>query len=68
MVVPASVLERRAKGSLKMPIKPPQDKFDLTAVAALVHADAPTLRPLLPAAPCNGYWHGKPGMDLVLTA
>ena len=31
-----------------MPIKPPQDKFDLTAVAALVHADAPTLRPLLP--------------------
>ncbi len=31
-----------------MPIKPLQDKFDLTAVAALAHADAPTLRPLLP--------------------
>ena len=30
-----------------MPIKPSQDKFDLTAVAALAHADAPTLRPLL---------------------
>ena len=30
-----------------MPIKPLQDKFDLTAVAALAHADAPTLRPLL---------------------
>ena len=21
--------------------------------------------PLMPAAPCNGYWHGKPGLELV---
>lgn len=24
------------------------------------------LQPLMPAAPCNGYWHGKPGLDLLL--
>ncbi|GAA3981344.1 U32 family peptidase [Comamonas faecalis] len=23
------------------------------------------LRPLMPAEPCNGYWHGRPGMELV---
>lgn len=23
------------------------------------------LRTLMPAAPCNGYWHGQPGLDLV---
>lgn len=22
------------------------------------------LRPLMPAAPCNGYWYGKPGLEL----
>jgi collagenase-like PrtC family protease len=24
---------------------------------------AQALSPLLPAAPCNGYWHGRPGID-----
>ncbi len=24
-----------------------------------------TLRPFMPEEPCNGYWHGKPGLDLV---
>lgn len=29
-------------------------------------ADAlPQIEPLMPAAPCNGYWHGKPGLELV---
>ena len=23
------------------------------------------MRALMPAAPCNGYWHGKPGLDLI---
>lgn len=23
------------------------------------------MRPLMPEAPCNGYWHGKPGLELV---
>ena len=23
------------------------------------------LRPFLPGAPCNGYWHGRPGLELV---
>lgn len=26
------------------------------------------MRPLMPEAPCNGYWHGKPGLDLVQPA
>lgn len=26
------------------------------------------MRPLMPEAPCNGYWHGKPGLDLVAPA
>ena len=55
----------------------PQSQHMDQVVAAFDHARregraAPgaldALRPLLPAAPCNGYWHGKPGMDLVLTA
>lgn len=24
------------------------------------------LAPRMPAAPCNGYWHGRPGLDMVL--
>src|SRR5690606_41254439 len=30
-----------------------------------VHA---ALVPRMPAAPCNGYWHGRPGLDMILTA
>jgi collagenase-like PrtC family protease len=26
------------------------------------------LQPLLPGAPCNGFWHGRPGADWVRTA
>ncbi len=26
------------------------------------------MRPLMPGAPCNGYWHGLPGLDLVQPA
>lgn len=29
---------------------------------AAVHA---RLEPRMPAAPCNGYWHGRPGLDMV---
>lgn len=25
------------------------------------------MRPYMPEAPCNGYWHGKPGLDLIET-
>lgn len=40
--------------------------FDAARKAAEPDADAlERLRPLMPAAPCNGYWHGKPGLDLV---
>ena len=31
--------------------------------AAAVHA---RLMPCMPAAACNGYWHGRPGLDMVL--
>jgi collagenase-like PrtC family protease len=31
--------------------------------AADAHA---RLVPLMPAGPCNGYWHGRPGLDMVL--
>ena len=24
------------------------------------------LVPLMPAGPCNGYWHGRAGLDMVL--
>ncbi len=27
---------------------------------------AAALAPALPAAPCNGYWHGRPGLDYVV--
>lgn len=30
--------------------------------AAQVHA---RLQPRMPAAPCNGYWYGRPGLDMV---
>ncbi len=30
--------------------------------AAAVHA---RLEPRMPAAPCNGYWYGRPGLDMV---
>ncbi|HEV2219705.1 MAG TPA: U32 family peptidase [Casimicrobiaceae bacterium] len=29
-------------------------------------AVAASLAPALPAAPCNGYWHGRPGLDYVM--
>lgn len=34
-----------------------------TPAAALQHA-----RPLLPAEPCNGFWHGRPGVEQLVTA
>ena len=43
----------------------------LTAFAAALNAGGASagaldaLRQYLPAAPCNGYWHGRPGMELV---
>ncbi|KAB2962835.1 U32 family peptidase [Zoogloea sp.] len=27
-----------------------------------------TARPLLPAEPCNGFWHGRPGVEQLVTA
>jgi Spy/CpxP family protein refolding chaperone len=24
------------------------------------------IKDLMPAASCNGYWHGKPGLDFIL--
>ena len=35
-------------------------KRQMSAAEAL-----PQIEPLMPAAPCNGYWHGKPGLELV---
>lgn len=43
----------------------------IAAFDAARHATAPApdalerMRPLMPDAPCNGYWHGRPGLDLV---
>ncbi|WP_313314237.1 U32 family peptidase [Pulveribacter sp.] len=31
-------------------------------------APATSLRPFMPEAPCNGYWHGRPGLELVSSA
>ncbi len=35
-------------------------KRQLSAAEALAR-----IEPLMPAAPCNGYWHGKPGLERV---
>ena len=41
--------------------------FDAARQAPEPDADAlERMRPLMPAEPCNGYWHGKPGLDLVI--
>ncbi|WP_091570936.1 U32 family peptidase [Oryzisolibacter propanilivorax] len=41
-------------------------EFDAARRAAVPDAGAlQRLRPLMPEAPCNGYWHGKPGLELV---
>lgn len=43
--------------------------FDAARQAAEPDADAlDRMRPLMPEAPCNGYWHGRPGLDLVQPA
>lgn len=36
--------------------------LDGSEAAASVHA---RLLPRMPAAPCNGYWHGRPGLDML---
>jgi collagenase-like PrtC family protease len=41
--------------------------FDAARQAPDPDADAlERMRSLMPEAPCNGYWHGKPGLDLVI--
>ncbi len=43
--------------------------FDAARQAAEPDADAlDRMRALMPEAPCNGYWHGRPGLDLVQPA
>ena len=43
----------------------------IAAFDAARHAPEPAvdalerMRPLMPGVPCNGYWHGQPGLDLV---
>lgn len=37
--------------------------LDGAETAAEVHA---RLEPRMPAAPCNGYWHGRPGLEMQL--
>jgi hypothetical protein len=37
--------------------------LDGREAAADAHA---RLASLMPAGPCNGYWHGRPGLDMVL--
>jgi hypothetical protein len=40
--------------------------FDGVRRGALTPADARArLQPLMPDQGCNGYWHGRPGMDQV---
>lgn len=39
-----------------------RDVLDGRQTPAQAHA---RLLPLMPAAPCNGYWHGRPGLDMV---
>ena len=40
--------------------------FDAARQATQADAGAlDRMRPLMPDAPCNGYWHGRPGLDLV---
>ena len=44
----------------------------IAAFDAARHAPEPAvdalerMRPLMPGAPCNGYWHGQPGLDLIV--
>jgi Collagenase and related proteases len=40
--------------------------FDAVRQGSLAPRDARTqLQPLMPEQSCNGYWHGRPGLDLV---
>ena len=42
-----------------------RDALDgLATPAAALHS----ARPLLPAEPCNGFWHGRPGVEQLVTA
>ncbi len=38
---------------------------DMRAVGVDVVSAPARLLPLLPEQPCNGYWHGHPGLDQV---
>lgn len=43
--------------------------FDQARRAELPDTNAlAAMRPFMPAEPCNGYWHGRPGLDLVAPA
>lgn len=43
--------------------------FDAARKTPAIDADAiERMRALMPEAPCNGYWHGRPGLDLVPAA
>jgi collagenase-like PrtC family protease len=40
--------------------------FDAVRKGSLAPRDARAqLQPLMPEQSCNGYWHGRPGLDLV---
>ncbi len=63
----------RALGIELLRLSPQSQHMD-TIVSAFDHArrqgaaepgTVQRLRPDMPEAPCNGYWHGKPGMDWV---
>ncbi len=63
----------RAAGVDILRLSPQSRHMDavIAAFDAARRADAPgrealaRMRPLMPAAPCNGYWHGRSGMDLI---
>ena len=54
-----SGLERADSGSIKV---------NGTELTKLSEDALARLQPLMPAEGCNGYWHGKPGLDQVAAA
>ena len=63
----------RALGVQVLRLSPQSQHMDriIAAFDAARRAEQPDpqalaqIRPYMPEAPCNGYWHGKPGLDLI---
>ena len=66
----------RAAGADILRLSPQSQHMDkiIAAFDAARRAERPdpatlaNMRPFMPEASCNGYWHGKPGLDLITPA